>query len=319
MPTSASIKNHTMQNYWILGILFLLGGSPLWAQTKVKCEGVLRPTAAGLVLNGQYPLTFHLYDEGQGGTPLWSETGPVQLIEGSFIHFLGSYEPLDGQLFKTQLYLGVVYEGEEFEPRFQLTTIPYALRAASVNAVFEITGCKGAVGDVAWSLLPEALFKEQHGDCWELMRGQAIPSDSPLAQLSGLSAVPNAYGKFIRGHDNRSPSEGRQDPDRSFSTPVGTYQAESLKRHLHEVEDPGHTHSYSEKHAQSDIAHEDNSGDFNVCRGDFDAESAAHPDPTTPEDGHDTALATTGITVNPSGSGETRPQNIAVYMYMRVR
>lgn len=296
--------------------MFLLGGSPLWAQTKVKCEGVLRPTEAGLVLNGLYTLTFHLYDEGQGGTPLWSETGPVQLIEGSFIHFLGSYEPLDGQLFKTQLYLGVVYEGEEFEPRFQLTTIPYALKAATANAVFEITGCKGAVGDVAWSLLPEALFKEQHGDCWELMQGQAIPSDSPLAQLSGLSAVPNAYGKFIRGHDNRSLSEGRQDPGRSPDTPVGTYQADSLKRHVHEVEDPGHVHNYTEKYISE--TSEVDQPEVILCQN-IEPEPVVSTELNTPEDGHDTALATTGITINPAGSGETRPQNIAVYMYMRIR
>jgi hypothetical protein len=44
---------------------------------------------------------------------------------------------------------------------------------------------KGHIGEIRYSLLTPAQFREIYGDEWELMEGQALDEDSPLRHLWG--------------------------------------------------------------------------------------------------------------------------------------
>lgn len=55
------------------------------------------------------------------------------------------------------------------------------------------------VGDIVASLLDEAKFREIHGSGWVLANGQAIPSDSHYARVSGSTYAPNLMGRFLLG------------------------------------------------------------------------------------------------------------------------
>ncbi len=97
-------------------------------------QGVL--TAAGGVPlpNGDYALTFRIYDVAAGGTPLWQEIQSIPVADGVFDAILGTVGPLDLP-FDAPYWLGVsVAADPELAPRTELTSAPYALRAAVADA-----------------------------------------------------------------------------------------------------------------------------------------------------------------------------------------
>ena len=58
----------------------------------------------------------------------------------------------------------------------------------------------GGIGDVRWSILDEPLFQAQNGAYWVLADGRSI-ANTPLAQLTGMTTVPDMRGVFPRGID----------------------------------------------------------------------------------------------------------------------
>jgi hypothetical protein len=83
-------------------------------------------------------LTFGLYTDQQGGTPLWTEQQLVTLdADGRYSVILGgmSTDGLPGDAFATAApkWLGVQVEGEKEQPRFMLLSVPYALKAADAD------------------------------------------------------------------------------------------------------------------------------------------------------------------------------------------
>ncbi len=89
-------------------------------------------------LHGATALTFRLYQQQQGGSPLWSETQNVQLdIDGRYTVLLGSSTAsgFPVNLFERSQagWLGVQAQGEQEQPRVQLIAVPYALKAADAS------------------------------------------------------------------------------------------------------------------------------------------------------------------------------------------
>jgi hypothetical protein len=105
----------------------------------VRFAGVV-PASAGAVPGGPATLTFALYPEQQGGTPLWTETQTVTLdAEGRYAVVLGATQPaglpLDVFTSGEAQWLGVtVAQGTE-APRVLLVSVPYALKAADATTV----------------------------------------------------------------------------------------------------------------------------------------------------------------------------------------
>ncbi len=98
------------------------------------------PASAGAVPGGPATLTFAVYADQQGGTPLWTETQTVTLdAEGRYAVVLGATQPagLPVELFTSgeARWLGVtVAQGPE-APRVLLVSVPYALKAADATTV----------------------------------------------------------------------------------------------------------------------------------------------------------------------------------------
>ena len=88
----------------------------------------------GNLLTGRVNVTFSLYSEQTGGTPLWQETQSLTLdTNGHYSAMLGSTYP-DGiplGLFSSgeAQWLGVQPEGHAEQPRVMLLSVPYALKA----------------------------------------------------------------------------------------------------------------------------------------------------------------------------------------------
>ncbi len=133
----------------ITPILLLISLSPLPAQELsataiphlVRFTGTFHP-ANGLPVGSTESATLSIYAEEHGGAPLWQETQNVALdAEGHYTALLGATQnggvPLDLFTAGAPRWLGVMFNrpGESEQPRVQLVSVPYAMRAADAETL----------------------------------------------------------------------------------------------------------------------------------------------------------------------------------------
>jgi trimeric autotransporter adhesin len=144
----------------LAGLVVMLVAAMASAQTPprlVQFTGAVRP-AEGPVQAGQVSVTFAIYADSEGSTPLWHETQAVRVdAEGRFAAMLGSTQP-DGlplDLFATGAarWLEISGDGLAAQARVMLVSVPYALKAADAETVggrplsaFLLAGEKTGVG-----------------------------------------------------------------------------------------------------------------------------------------------------------------------------
>ena len=148
----------------------------------------------------------------------------------------------------------------------------------------------GAIGDVKYSILPPLKFRAENGDGWILMDGgnsletAARFDTSALHKNLQIPTLPDARGVFIRGiNGNRDKSTGDEDSNRNAGDP----QQDMVGPHSHEVPPIGWV---------GDIFHYSLQGPGNVFLA---------PNPNSSR----TKL---------NDGTETRPRNIALYIYIKV-
>jgi hypothetical protein len=177
-------------------------------------------------------------------------------------------------------------------------------------------------GDIVFSLLKPAQFKEAHNQDngeWALLAGQKFSKyelaglyagaplndfkrDSDTGEITGdgeplksgeqntfaegSKFLPDARGLFLRGMNFGKPPKAG-DPDRSAGGGAGTYQEDEIKSHSHKLSHEGKVRI----------------SDHGKGRG---------RDSKAWEDYH----GGTQLRVNSSGGSETRPKNIALYIYV---
>jgi len=94
----------------------------------------------GKPLTGVVGVTFYLYQEQQGGAPLWMETQNVQPDKtGHYSVLLGSTtsQGLPASIFTSgeAHWLGVQVQGQDEQPRVLLVSAPYALKAGDAETL----------------------------------------------------------------------------------------------------------------------------------------------------------------------------------------
>ena len=105
----------------------------------ISYQGVLTDASGTVVPDGNYSLTFKLYDVATGGTHLWAEGQLVAVSKGIFSVILGSATPLNLH-FNKPYWLGVTVGADtELTPRMQLTSSGYSFRAANTDSINGIT------------------------------------------------------------------------------------------------------------------------------------------------------------------------------------
>lgn len=96
-------------------------------------QGVLKTSAGGIVPDGNYPMTFRIYNDPTGGTALWTETQTVAVANGIFSVHLGSNTPIAGVPFNRIHFLGITLGTEpELLPRTMLTPSPYSFMSMDI-------------------------------------------------------------------------------------------------------------------------------------------------------------------------------------------
>lgn len=154
----------------------------------------------------------------------------------------------------------------------------------------------GCVGDVKYSVLDPQQFNKINGAGWVLLSGTSLREvdslyqASPLKGITQISSLPDARGVFIRGmNEGRSKDSG--DADGGDSRAVGSFQADQFKSHVHDIDNRNTATRNQERCASGN-------GENIVC-------------------GDENTNAT--LKILPSGGSETRPRNIALYVYIKIK
>lgn len=99
---------------------------------SINYQGLLKDASGNVVQNGDYTLTFKLYDIESGGTELWSETKLINIVEGIVNTQIGSITALTLS-FDSPYWLGItVASGSELTPRIKLASVPYSFMTMNV-------------------------------------------------------------------------------------------------------------------------------------------------------------------------------------------
>jgi hypothetical protein len=96
-------------------------------------QGQLTDNTGSTVPDGNYQMTFRLYDEVDDpiGSALWTENQTVGVAGGLFNVTLGEVTDIDTAIFAQKLWLGVEVESDgEMTPRQELTGAPFAMSLA---------------------------------------------------------------------------------------------------------------------------------------------------------------------------------------------
>ena len=121
--------------FWVITAFILAISS--FAQAGVpqliSYQGILTDDS-GEPLSGNYLLTFSIYADEVGGSPLWTETKAVDVTEGLLSTNLGTNTQLTESVFSDSArYLGIQVENDPEMPRSRMTSSPYAYRIATVD------------------------------------------------------------------------------------------------------------------------------------------------------------------------------------------
>lgn len=167
----------------------------------------------------------------------------------------------------------------------------------SMTSTNEETLNNGVIGDVKYSVLPKPLFQELNGDCWWLLDSSDF-QNTDLWRFtrniqSGLgNNLPDGRGVFIRGMmgrdmagKNKDTAYGDQDKKRT----VGKLQMDQVGFHIHLL----------------------------TLKGAFGDGEGNH-DPKFGGDDRETSIKKPTPTDDSFPKNETRPKNIALYIYIKV-
>lgn len=122
-------------------LVFVLLSSGIQAEVPntISYQGILATSGGDIVPDGNYDLTFRLYNVQTGGSQLWQEDhNNVPVYQGRFNIILGSLVNLSSVPFDEPYWLGITVEPPSTElPRIEFTSSAYSLNARSIidNAV----------------------------------------------------------------------------------------------------------------------------------------------------------------------------------------
>jgi len=174
---------------------------------QISYQGVLKD-AAGNVLNGDFTITFRIYNDAVGGSALWNENQSVSVANGLFNIQLGSVTPITTVPFDRIQFLGItVGTGSELSPRTLLSPTPYSFMSMDIldNAITTNKLQNGAVtvdkiapgitdGQVLTTVSGNVLWQTSTSGVFTLPYSGNVSSTSPAFALTNVGTGPALYG-----------------------------------------------------------------------------------------------------------------------------
>jgi len=230
-------------------------------------QGVLRDSA-GAPITVATPVVFSIWDADTGGAMLWSESTTVTPTAGVFEVVLGATTALDPADFATgPLWLEVEVNGTALTPRQELTSVPWALNAATADALADDPAPASYQvplgGIIDWYAFSAS---DPVPDGYAICDGSAI--SDPLSPFLG-ETLPNLVDAFAMGvatagatgttggansvnlvHQHQAPTHSHSVPSHTHTAPSHTH---TIAGHSHTVN--SHSHSMSHTHTVGSHTH----------------------------------------------------------------
>jgi hypothetical protein len=101
---------------------------------------------SNIVPDGNYTVTFRLYNAQSGGTASWTETQSLSVKNGYFSAYLGSVTPFNTSIdwSASQWLTLAINTDSEMNPRIKLTSVPYAFRSDRANRADQLQVTQGS-------------------------------------------------------------------------------------------------------------------------------------------------------------------------------
>ena len=126
---------------------------------QISYQGRLTDSEGSAVVDSTYNLNFQMFEHDpppMGENPLW-ESGlvPVQVTNGTFVHYLGSVTPLPASIFNDDnldsYFIRVQVEGTLLASTgIQMVAVPFAIRAATADTAQYAHVSPGGSGEGGW-------------------------------------------------------------------------------------------------------------------------------------------------------------------------
>jgi len=147
-----------MKRLFLLLVITVITSFNVFGQAipkQIDYQAVLKTSTGALVPDGNYQLTFKIYNDPTGGSALWTEIQTIAVANGIFSAHLGSVTPITTVPFDRIHFLGITVESDpELLPRTTLKPSPYSFMAMDVldnTVVKSLNSLKDDVNLVAGS------------------------------------------------------------------------------------------------------------------------------------------------------------------------
>jgi hypothetical protein len=178
-----------MKRFLLLLLPCVFSAGTLAGQAILSIQGSIQNSSGVSLPDGNYPLTFRLYESESGGTAVWSETQPLVSVSGGlYSTSLGLTTPLTAA-FNKPYFLGVsVRESPEITPRARLSAAPYGLSLVGQHNLLPSTGSVG-IGTISPDSASELHLQKNAGTARLLVEGRdtariVFKTDSSAASIS---------------------------------------------------------------------------------------------------------------------------------------
>ena len=183
-------------------LLIFIGSSSAFSQAPqlINFQAQLNDTTLSTV-----SVTFAIYDAPTGGSLQWSETHPtLSVTNGRIQAMLGSISTLENTVFESDgdRYIQINVNGESLTPRSQITSVGYALRAATADRL--TNGGTGSAGVSSLNTLTGEVTLEGGSNVSITADGQALRIDATGGDGTGGITTINA-GTGIAVSDTDGP------------------------------------------------------------------------------------------------------------------
>ncbi len=179
----------------VLGFFLFPASSAAQTTNVISYQGMLKD-AQGNPENGLLNITFRLYDQESGGTPLWAEShDDLTVVDGLFSVVLGEQAPTLGSLpYDKPYWLQLEVNGTPLQPRTRMTAVPTAHRSCMADNVPEGTIGPGHLdANGAAPMDGQVLSYDKTADAfeWKFISGGGGSGIIALAEGDGISIDEN--------------------------------------------------------------------------------------------------------------------------------
>ncbi len=152
---------------------------------KMTHQGRLLNSSGQPVTDGNYNVTYSLYNASTGGTALHSESKSVAVKNGLFSSDIGVTKAITPEIFAQPLFLEMVVNGETLTPRQELMGAPYAMSLAAgavVQGIQPITRTLLGITNTGSALVVANLDSSALGGHGLVVMNRATPPNDTEAQ-----------------------------------------------------------------------------------------------------------------------------------------